>query len=122
MKAEALALALLSILMSAMAQILLKIGMGSAAVQQSLGDATSVLLSSFATWQVLAGLALYGAGALVWLFVLARVDVSAAYPFVGLGIAVTAFAGVLLLNEPLSLMRVLGTGLVVAGVLLVGRS
>lgn len=122
MRAEALVLALLSIIMSATAQVLLKIGMTSNAVQQSLGDPTSVLLSSLVTWQVLVGLALYGAGALVWLFVLARVDVSAAYPFVGLGIAITAFAGVLLLNEPLSMVRVLGTGLVVAGVLLVGKS
>jgi hypothetical protein len=34
--------------------------------------------------QVIAGLGLYTLGAILWLLVLARVDVSLAYPFVGL--------------------------------------
>ncbi|MDP2028666.1 MAG: SMR family transporter [Thiobacillus sp.] len=68
------------------------------------------------------GLALYGAGALLWLGVLAQIDVSQAYPFVGLGFLLTMVFGVILLGESVSAMRLTGTLLVVAGVILVSRA
>ena len=42
---------------------------------------------------MVAGLALYGLGAMVWLYVLARLPLSAAYPFVGLGFILTMVLG-----------------------------
>jgi multidrug transporter EmrE-like cation transporter len=55
----------------------------------------------------------------VWLFVLARVDVSVAYAFVALGFFLTMTLGVLLLGEALTLAKVAGILLVVFGVWLV---
>jgi len=67
------------------------------------------------------GLFMYFCGALVWLLVLARLDVSLAYPFVGLGFILTMFLGFFLLNETVSLTRIGGTLLVVLGVVLISR-
>ena len=70
---------------------------------------------------VFAGFALYGIGAIVWLGVLSRWDVSKAYPLVGLGFALTAIVGALL-GEQVTLQRFLGVALICAGVFVVGRS
>lgn len=116
-------LILLSVSLSAFAQIALKHGMSATATRDALSVGgvqaiTAVLGNVF----VLLGLALYGLGMVFWLGVLARIDVSQAYPFVGLGFLLTMALGVLLLGEVLSIQRSVGTLLVLAGVLLVARS
>lgn len=116
---------LVSVGMSAIAQIILKLGMSNPATLRALDEAASVwqsiwpLLTSVHVW---AGLTMYGIGALVWLFVLAKLDVSMAYPFVGLGFILTMVMGSLFLGESVGFTRMLGTMLVVGGVYLVGRS
>jgi len=54
-----------------------------------------------------------------WLGVLAKIDVSIAYPFVGLGFILTALFGVFLLGEAFTVIRFVGTCLVVLGIILV---
>jgi multidrug transporter EmrE-like cation transporter len=116
-------IALASIALSVAAQFTLKAGMSSAAVKSaleqpfSIATAFDVLTNRF----VFAGFALYGIGAVVWLGVLARWDVSKAYPLVGVGFGLTAVVGALM-GEQLTLTRVSGILLICAGVLLVGRS
>lgn len=123
MRLGLLALILLSVAISALAQIALKSGMSSVAVQKTLAASPwDTLGAALLNPAVLAGLGLYGAGALLWLYVLARVDVSVAYPFVGLGFVLTAAFAVLILGEPVNALRLAGTGLVVVGVVLVGLS
>ena len=73
-------------------------------------------------WQVLGGLALYALGAILWLLVLARSDVSFAYPFVALGFIITMVLGWAILGESLGAARLIGTLLIVAGVSLVSSS
>ncbi|MBA4267212.1 MAG: hypothetical protein C0453_19215, partial [Comamonadaceae bacterium] len=75
----------------------------------------------FHPW-VMGGLVLYFGAALVWLVVLSRVEVSLAYPFVGLGFIVTMLLGWSLLGETLSLPRLLGTLLIAGGVVVLARS
>jgi len=113
-----------SVTLSAIAQFLLKLGMSSVTVQQALGQshplqAAWVVATNF---QVIAGLGLYALGAILWLLVLARVDLSFAYPFVGVGFILTMILGWWVLGEPLGSARLVGTLLVVAGVLLVSRT
>ncbi|PWC34002.1 EamA family transporter [Azospirillum sp. TSO35-2] len=117
-------LILLSVTLSAVAQISLKIGMSSPAVASALaqGEAGRIALSVVATPHILTGLACYGLGMVVWLAVLAKVDVTMAYPFVGLGFLVTLALGALLLGESLSPARLIGTALVVLGVVLTAQS
>jgi len=70
---------------------------------------------------IIGGFTLYGLSALMWLGVLARWDVSKAYPLVGLGFGLTVFIGIFL-GEQVTLNRVVGVVLICTGVFLVGRS
>lgn len=117
MQPALLMLILTSVAMSAAAQLLLKMGVG--AVRAKGAGAGLVFLQS--PW-VMAGFGLYGMGAILWLYVLARLPLSAAYPFVGLGFILTMALGVLALGESLSAMRVLGTVLIALGCVCVSRS
>ena len=113
-----------SVSLSAAAQILMKLGMSRPEVRAALnGSAHAIVavVSAMATLPVALGLAAYAGSAVIWLFVLSRLDVSVAYPFVGLGFALVTFFGVLLFDEPLTVTRVMGTALVIAGVVLLGR-
>lgn len=124
MKMNILGLILGSVGMSAVAQFLLKLGMSSGPVQQALGQGSNLHAAWIVTtnWQVLAGLALYGIGAAIWLLVLARIDLSVAYPFVGLGFIVTMALGWSVLDEPVGFARLAGTLLVASGIWLVSNS
>ena len=124
MNAKLLVLIIASVSLSALAQLLLKAGMSTSSVQQALGHARTldVAWAVASNVQVVFGLIVYALGAVLWLFVLARVDVSFAYPFVGLGFVLTMALGWLLLQEPVGLTRLTGTALVALGVYLVSRS
>jgi hypothetical protein len=100
---------MISVLLGAFAQIILKAGMSAPATVNALSKGTtwSFVQSTASSPLVWIGLACYGGAALVWLIVLARVEVSLAYPLVGLGFVVTMILG--------------GTLLIAAGVALISR-
>lgn len=113
-------LILASVGLSAGAQIALKHGMSRPSTQAALSaGGLDAALAVAGQPHVLLGLAMYGVGAMLWLLVLARIEVSMAYPFVGLGFLLVMALGVLVLGEPLNTPRVLGTLLVASGVLCV---
>ncbi|MBW0171692.1 MAG: EamA family transporter [Hydrogenophaga sp.] len=112
MKSVALGLALFCVLLSSAAQIAMKRGMGAPAA----ADVGSIYLQALSSPMVWLGLMLYGASAVLWLWVLSRLDVSVAYPLVSLGFVVTLALGVLWLGEPFSWLRVAGCTLIVVGV------
>ena len=113
MKSIALGLALFCVLLSSAAQIAMKRGMGAPSAAADVGSTYAQALTSPLVWL---GLMLYGASALLWLWVLSRLDVSLAYPLVSLGFVVTLALGVLWLGEPFSWLRVAGCTLIVVGV------
>jgi drug/metabolite transporter (DMT)-like permease len=119
-----LALALVSISMSAVAQLLFKVGMSAGPVRAALADgaAAGVARAVALSPGVLGGLALYGLGTVLWLGVLSRTELSQAYPFVGLSFVLTAVFGVVWFNDSLSAQRIAGIAAIVVGVYLVGRS
>jgi drug/metabolite transporter (DMT)-like permease len=119
-----LALILASVALSAFAQIILKAGMASPVVLSALASADrwQAAWAVGTNLKVLGGLFIYFASALVWLLVLSRVEVSLAYPFVGLGFVLTMVLGWWVHGDALSLQRVAGTLLIAAGAVLVGRS
>lgn len=83
----------------------------------TLRTAFTVLTDKF----ILGGFLLYGLGAVVWLGVLSKWDVSKAYPLVGLGFALTVAIG-WIMGEHVTLARMIGVALICSGVFLVGRS
>lgn len=119
-----LLLILVNVAMTSLAQIVLKAGMSAPEVVKTIsGTVRPIQLVGilFYPW-VMGGLVLYFGAALVWLVVLSRVEVSLAYPFVGLGFIVTMLLGWSLLGETLSLPRLLGTLLIAGGVVVLARS
>jgi len=124
MRGVVLALALVSIAMSAVAQVLLKAGMTGAGVRDAIADGAplgivrAVLLSP----GVMGGLLLYGLGTVLWLAVLTRAELSQAYPFVGLSFVLTAAMGYFLFADAMTAGRIAGIALIFVGVVLVGRS
>lgn len=120
MKAAALALALVCVLMSSAAQVVMKLGMnaGSSPGGGAGGPVLATYAHALSSPLVWAGLGLYGLSAALWIWVLARLDVSLAYPLVSLGFVITLVVGVQWLGEPFSWQRLVACGLIVAGVLL----
>ena len=112
MKSVALGLALFCVLLSSAAQIAMKRGMSAPPG----GDLTTTYGHALSSPLVWLGLLLYGASAVLWLWVLSRLDVSVAYPLVSLGFVVTLGVGVVWLGEPFSWVRVAGCTLIVIGV------
>ena len=113
---------LTSVFLSVVAQILLKHGMSNSNVQTALGlDALNAVITIFTNISVLGGLAAYVSSAGIWLLVLSKIDVSKAYPFVGIGFIGTMMFAHWFLNEPLTMTKVLGTSLVLLGVLLISQ-
>lgn len=116
-------LILMSVLLSAIAQITLKIGMSSPLVQQAISSASSleIFQSIITNIYIIGGLTLYFTSAAVWLFVLAKVDVSFAYPFVGLGFIVTMLLAYFINGEILSATKVIGTLCIAIGIAIVAQ-
>src|ERR1700692_2019428 len=112
------ALILISVTLSAFAQVSFKLGVGSRGVSttatgtQPLEAALLMIMSP----GVLGGLLLYGLGTLLWLQGLARTDLAQAYPFVGLGFVITTLFGAVLFGEPITFMRAGGILLVIVGI------
>lgn len=115
-------LALIGVSLSALAQLLLKLGMLKITAltghpSSSLGEALWSAAYSPIVWS---GLIVYAISALVWVGVLSRMELSAAYPLVAFSIVLTCIFGRVLLAEPLGPIRLVGIGLIIAGVILVG--
>jgi drug/metabolite transporter (DMT)-like permease len=71
---------------------------------------------------VLGGFAFYVVGALGWIVVLSRVDLSFAYPFLGLSYVTVPIVAVLLLGERFDRGQWIAVGAVLLGVTLVAGS
>ena len=113
-----------AVVMAATAQLALKVGMSANHVSEALAHnrATEIVIAIATSPYAVGGLFLYGLGAIIWLFVLAKLDVSLAYPFVGMGFVVTMFLGMIVLGEQVTLSRFTGTLLICAGCILVART
>ncbi len=79
------------------------------------GRLIPVLVATPAMW---AAVALYGAATLLWVWILARVPLSQAYPWSALGIVIVPLAAMLAFGEEVRPIFWLGAALVIAGILL----
>lgn len=108
-----------SVVLSATAQLFLKLGSRHLASE---GGPIELARSAALSPPIWAGLALYGLSVALWIRVLSKLDLSMAYPFVGLGFLMTTGFGAIFLGENVTPMRILGTILVAGGCILVARS
>jgi len=121
MSAKILLLLLASVSLSSIAQIVLKTGLSQPHVTVALdgGSYVNAATAVFFNMWVVVGLAVYFLAAVVWLFALARIEVSMAYPFVGVGFILTMILGKFLMGDAVTAMRLLGTILISIGVVFV---
>lgn len=105
-------------------QLSLKMGMNHAGTidGSSLAHPVETLRNVVRSPMVWVGLALYGLGAVAWLIVLSRLDLSFAYPFIALSYAITPILACRLLDEPVSGLRWLGIVVIILGVVIVSRT
>jgi drug/metabolite transporter (DMT)-like permease len=117
-------LVLVSVLLSSIAQIVLKEGMSGVGTQMAgaAGDNIRMALTIALNPKVLFGLLIYFASAAVWLFVLARIPVGLAYPFVGLGFVITMLLAWAIRGEIPSMTQIAGTLTICLGVGLMARA
>lgn len=108
-----------SIACSAMAQIMLKLGMGRVQIESV---TFSSLLGLFLNPFIVAGMSLYVTAMLIWLYVLKHVDVSYAYPFTALGFVLVMAVGYFGLKEQVTTLQLIGMAFIIAGIFMVARS
>jgi multidrug transporter EmrE-like cation transporter len=115
-------LILLSIISGVAGQTCLKIGLTKAG-----GDAASDTLFSLIglilrSPLVLGGLFFYALGAISWIAVLRRMDLSYAYPFLALNFVLIALVGQFVLGETVPWIRWVGIAAICVGILLIANS
>lgn len=118
-----LGLILVDVLLNVAGQLSLKFGMskmGNFALGAT--ELAGVFLRAALNPYVIAGLFCYGTGFLVWLVVLAKAEVSYAYPMISLGYVLTAILAWHLFGENLTLTRMAGIIITCLGVFIIARS
>lgn len=124
MRWQIVSMIIISILLSSAAQLLLKYGASSPSIQKAIYSHSilNLFYAMISTPQIILGLVCFGVSLILWIVILSRTDVSYAYPFVALGICLTILAGWFFFNESLSMLRIIGVVIVVAGVITVANS
>jgi multidrug transporter EmrE-like cation transporter len=121
--AKYIPLILTGVLLNAFAQLLLKKGMISIGYFEIQFESLFPMVRKVATnLYILVGLGSYVVSVAIWLLVLARVEVSYAYPFLSVGYVVVALMGYYIFQENLSWMRAIGIAVIIVGVILLSRS
>jgi len=111
-----------SVALAVVGQLLLKIGMlrvgrFSLDISTIIQQYTRILLNPF----VIAGIIGFALSMLVWLYVLSRLELSIAYPFVALNYVLILFASHFLLKETITPLKIMGVAVIVIGVYLISR-
>ena len=113
-------LIIMSIVLGAFGQIAMKLGTSQIVVDGL--SVTAQLLRYFSNIPILLGLALYTFSAILWIFAIARVQLSIAYPMVASGYVLVVILSYLIFHEPISILRLLGLFIIVVGVIVIANS
>jgi drug/metabolite transporter (DMT)-like permease len=122
-KSVVLLLILVDVFLNVTGQLSLKHGMSKIGnFSVSLAALPPVFFQAATNLYVLFGLLCYGLGFMVWLIVLAKAEVSYAYPMISLGYVFTALMAWLLFGEAVTITRMLGILITCLGVFLIAQS
>ncbi|MCG8347799.1 MAG: EamA family transporter [Chloroflexales bacterium] len=109
-------LLLIAICLTVSGELLLKAGMNQVG---EFSASVNVLWRTFTEWRVILGFGLIFSGALFWLGVISRVDLSFAYPMLALSYVVSMIPAYFFLNEQITANRVLGACIIIVGVIVI---
>lgn len=111
-------LTLTSIIMGAVGQVLLKVGVNKLGdFQFNLSGIMALIRNGF----IVVGLALFGTSFLLWLKVLTKNDLSNVYPMVSISYIIVVLASRFLFNEPLNSNKMIGIAAIVFGVIIINK-
>lgn len=116
---QSVGLVLASVACGAVGQLTLKAAMNSLG---SLQFSVEALLRMATNPLLIVGVAIFAVSTLLWLFALAKADLSFAYPFLSLTYIAVLVGGAVLFREAVTPMRVIGFAVIVTGVWIVARS
>lgn len=113
---------LISVFLNSLAQIFLKKG---SIVMQQVSFQTDIFFSFYKIISnsfIIFGLVCYGLSIGIWILALSRVEVSTAYPMLSIGFIISALVAYYFLGESMDPFKIIGTALIVIGVILISRS
>jgi len=110
-------LLLTSVIVSIAGQFFLKLGALKLGKVDA-GNTMSHIMSMVTTPELLIGLTCYGIGAIAYILLLTRVNLSIAAPSVSIGYVFSVLIGHFILKEPFGQIRLFGLSLIVVGVIL----
>jgi drug/metabolite transporter (DMT)-like permease len=114
---------LISVVGGGIGQILLKKGMSLLGpLTLSTGSILPIVVKMVTNPYVVIGLGVYGLSTLFWLTALSRVNLSFAYPFASLSYVLMLIASWQLFSEAITPLRLVGSGVIILGVILISRS
>jgi multidrug transporter EmrE-like cation transporter len=111
----------INIILGVVGQFLIKFGVNRVGGLEELG-LVKFLMTSFLSPFILAGLALYGFSAVLWVILLSKLDLSVAYPALSIGYILVLLISALFLGEQISAVRFVGVLLIMAGIVFLFRS
>jgi drug/metabolite transporter (DMT)-like permease len=111
-------LLLMSVFASVGGQFFLKMGALKLG-RVNVANTFSHIISIIATPELITGLACYGLGALAYILLLTRVNLSIAGPSVSLVYVFSVLLGYFIFKEPIPVTRLVGLSLIISGVILV---
>ena len=111
-----------SVVVTAVAQLCMKLASRQFAGQQGFDSLVTSLFQQMLHPLSLVAVAAYGLSLILWFLALRDVPLSVAYPFAGLTLALVALLGIGVLGEAVTLPKVAGIALIVAGVVVLARA
>lgn len=115
-------IAVTAVLINASAQLLLKAGATKLSVVLADGNLGSIAIKAITQPFIVIALVLYVLSVAIWIFVLAKVPVSVAYPLLSIGYIANAIAAYYLFGESLNALKICGIFVIILGVILVAKS
>lgn len=113
---------LVSVVLGAAGQLLLKYGMSKVGALSLSADKILPALTNPGVIYVVIGLMIYVCGTASWLIALSRADLSFAYPFASLSYVAMLIGAWVLFKEQLDIWRLAGSAVIILGVILISRS
>jgi uncharacterized membrane protein len=118
-KMNTIIIILIGILFASLGQVFWKIGMNSIGAIDNFS--ISGIISMFFNPIVLLGLFMYGLSTIFWLIALSKKDLSYVYPFISLTFIIVLILSHFILKEQVSTARIVGTIIIVVGLMVVVR-
>jgi multidrug transporter EmrE-like cation transporter len=114
---------LLTLAFTVYGQLVLKWQMGSAGpLPAGLLDKLAFLLQQFMNPWIFSGFVSAFVASLAWMAAMTRFELNYAYPFMSLAFVIVMVLGVVFLGEAVNARKVLGTLMVVAGLVVIARA